>query len=332
MIDKSHNQNDKMFYNIPGFSNYSITITGVVKNKQTGRILEGSINKAGYCHYRLMTDAGFTFTIGRHRLLCIVFKKDSYKQGLIVNHVNGVKGDDRLENLEWVTYRQNLEHAGKLHLTTKCKPIEVLDTTSFLIYEYPSAVSCSIAVGLSRDAVLYRASSNGSRVFPDEKRYRFKVAEPWPDTNVSKFGRANYIDVRYLKSKKVIRYESQNEAAIALNVVPSVITTWLNAKDQPVFPGFIQIKYSSDTTEWRVPGDLILELSKTTNTKPVVVINKSKSDYTIFESASACARSKDILLTTLSNRLNSNGNTVFKDGCRYMYYEKYVQFNGPFSQ
>jgi hypothetical protein len=44
-----------------------------------------------------------------HRLVAKSFLRETYSE--CVNHKNGVKNDNRVENLEWVTFSQNNNHA-----------------------------------------------------------------------------------------------------------------------------------------------------------------------------------------------------------------------------
>lgn len=45
-----------------------------------------------------------------HRLVAYMFCK-GYKEGLQVNHINGIKTDNRACNLEWVTAKENMQHS-----------------------------------------------------------------------------------------------------------------------------------------------------------------------------------------------------------------------------
>jgi hypothetical protein len=47
-----------------------------------------------------------------HRLLMRHYKPDEWDENLTVNHKNGVRGDNRLENLEMVSHLQNCQIRG----------------------------------------------------------------------------------------------------------------------------------------------------------------------------------------------------------------------------
>ena len=92
-----------MWRDIEDKVNYAVSSNGEVKNKKTGRILKISTRKDGYCQVMLGRK---TIPLYIHRLVAIAFlpNPDNLPQ---VDHINGNKSDNRLENLRWVNASMN---------------------------------------------------------------------------------------------------------------------------------------------------------------------------------------------------------------------------------
>ena len=78
------------------------------------KILGTKVNRAGYKEVALSKD-GKTKTKLLHRLIAQHFV-DNPDNLPVVNHKNGIKVDNRIENLEWCTTAQNTRHAYKNNL------------------------------------------------------------------------------------------------------------------------------------------------------------------------------------------------------------------------
>lgn len=93
---------------IKDYDNYYIYDNGDVLNINSNKILSGSIGENGYKYYRLSKN-GKKKMFYAHRLVAEHFI-DNINNLPVVNHKDGDKLNNNVENLEWISYSDNIKH------------------------------------------------------------------------------------------------------------------------------------------------------------------------------------------------------------------------------
>jgi HNH endonuclease/NUMOD4 motif-containing protein len=98
-----------MVKTIPDNHRYEITDDGRVFNKTTGRELKQQLNAKGYPRVYLWVGKKDS-PKAVHRLVAQTYipAREGANE---VNHINLIKTDNRVENLEWCTRSENMLHA-----------------------------------------------------------------------------------------------------------------------------------------------------------------------------------------------------------------------------
>lgn len=97
-------------------------VWSICKNKE----IVQSYDERGYPKLSLEVNKK-THTYKVHRLVAITFLPNP--KGLReVNHIDGNKKNNNINNLEWVSTKENVNHAFEIGLHSKAKPIKVVET------------------------------------------------------------------------------------------------------------------------------------------------------------------------------------------------------------
>lgn len=175
---------------------YTLFDDGEILSKD-GRMMMPQKDKKGYLRIRLCygnTDKYGACTYKIHRLVAENFIPNPENKPQ-VNHINGDKTDNRVENLEWVTNKENIRHAIDNRLQ---------DNTSEAMNKLGGQIRTAIEQGyIIKDL----AEKNGINEKTIRKRvYDFK-AEPITTLKVGRIKTYFYYD----KSRKKYRVEANNK-------------------------------------------------------------------------------------------------------------------------
>ena len=92
-----------------GHEAYSVSSNGRIMRKDTGKIYTGTVDNHGYVRFDL-SEHGKRFVVAAHRAVAEAFiRKVDGK--LYVNHKDGDKSNNNVQNLEWCTCSENMAHA-----------------------------------------------------------------------------------------------------------------------------------------------------------------------------------------------------------------------------
>lgn len=122
---------------------YFVDTQGNVYGKN-GNMMKKSLNYKGYVAAHLMIN-GKKLSTSAHRLVARTFITNPENKPE-VNHINGIRHDNRVENLEWVTSKENKRHAmlvlgngfGETHSQVQITELQVKAICDLIMQRYRS--------------------------------------------------------------------------------------------------------------------------------------------------------------------------------------------------
>lgn len=197
-------------------TSYYITEDGKCYNSNTGKYLRGQVNsKNGYFSYNLTLPDGRKKRCYAHRLVALAFIPQTDADKNQVNHIDGNKLNNYIDNLEWVSPRENQEHALENGLRTYSH-VFCFNKDKELVAEYLNIQQASKATGLSSSIINQELNKDIKTL--SGNFYWSKTKELGSVKNYINLGKAKIVYQYDLQGKFINKYNSTGQAARSLGV------------------------------------------------------------------------------------------------------------------
>lgn len=316
------------FYKIPNIDNYIINKSGQVYSLERNKLLnEYTSTGRGYVYFILYINKKRK-VYSRHKLLCITFKPNNDKTKTEIDHINGIPGDDRLENLEWVTHKENvIRYHNSITKRIIRKPVIVKFIKDEVEIEFSDHCKAANFLKIHRYELLRRLALGEKFLHKD---YTFVK---WKD-NSNKFP-VNINPEYYRKvceRKQEVKmynhftgnfktFPSLRSAALYLNISESALHSRLNGKNFKILPNGWEIKYHNDYTNWLIltKEDIIKIKNGLISSRPISVTNLITKEVLNFNTIKEASLYFNVRSTTICNRMKYFKIKPDKDGNIYQY-------------
>ncbi len=304
----------------PIFNRYLISDNGLVWDSLKNQEAPYSLNSSEYKHVTIYDNDNKRHWVPVHKLVAETYvprpERYGVAQKLSVNHKNGIKEDNRSDNLEWCMIQENQRHAGLNGLTPKFLPIEIRLVATNEVKKFDSFVECAQYLGISKDAVSWRVK-RGPEMVHDGYQFRRSlgyVGLKWPEP-VGKD-----VAVRDLQTNSTHLFSTSREVAEFTKSSEVTIWNWLRRKGQPVLNNRYQVQWLHGLVPWRNPSKEEIELGRKRRVLPVKLVNPVTGEIRIYASGRECAKDMGLKPSNLLHRLKNTHGKIHPDGFVYSYH------------
>lgn len=154
---------NQFWYRLPmdlQLSKYLISKEGQIRNVN-GKILNFKPKQNGYVRVQLFNDNGDRGYYYMHRLVTLTFLPNPEKKP-ITDHINGIRNDNRVENLRWVNLEESVANQVRPINYGGSKRVKRMTVDWKLIDIFPSAKKAAEKVGSSVNTI-QKACRSGSK-------------------------------------------------------------------------------------------------------------------------------------------------------------------------
>lgn len=133
-------------------THYKISETGELYNTLTKTYPKGYVTKLGYRVYYFSFN-GIKKNLYAHRMVAETYIPNDDPEKDCVNHIDGNKLNNSVQNLEWVTKADDNRHAVKNNLNNRKKKVYCYDKNRKLVCVYESLTAAAMATGFGENSI-----------------------------------------------------------------------------------------------------------------------------------------------------------------------------------
>lgn len=221
-----------MWQEIKDFPNCFVNELGEVKGV-SGKILRPIYDKDGYTKVSLRHVTGKIFSKRIHRIVASCFIPNPENKP-VVNHLNGIKDDNRLENLEWATISENGSHAYREGLVEhpQNKPV-IVTLDGDVVGEFKNSQQAQKSLKINRKTMIdYR---EGGKLLYGELRLMevdfIDKDSPYYNIEIIKESDGSVLNAKPIKCSNGKIYKSIEATAKDLGINYKTVSKYMHLKE-----------------------------------------------------------------------------------------------------
>lgn len=318
-----HQDSDIVWKKWPRNFEYEISRCGMIRNLHK-RIIKPQI-KDGYLYIALNIDSGKKYKTGVHQIVAQTYLSPPAESSYSVNHINNLKTDNRVENLEWSSQSEQVKQAWLNEGRKKRYIIVIHDNGT--IEEYESAKLAAEAYNVKYKTMLERVKRhtkvNGilfewkdemydATVIEGERWKRYEINGIATSHQISDHGRvASSLGI--LKLNDNFKYHQvtvhiPNDKSYSRQIHIMVAEMFLKKPDTTPYSHSVD-HLNKDVRNNRVTNlewVTVKEQNRRASAKPVIKYNLNEDIVDIFETMTLAAASINYISTKFKKSIVAN--------------------------